>query len=116
VSKENTHPWLYRGWVFAHNRSINRGAIRELLRGEYRGLKGDTDSEAFFHLIVQESEHPGDPVEGIKSAVEKIVNNRIGVTSLNFVASDGKKLYALQYATKKLDYYSLYYLETPREK
>jgi len=113
---ENTHPWLYRGWVFTHNGTIrNRRALLELLREEYHNLEGDTDSEAFFHLIVQEIEDLGDSVEGIRSAIEKIVSKGIRFSSLNFIASNGEKLYALRYATTDLDYYTLYYIERPRE-
>ena len=116
VREGNTHPWLYRGWVFAHNGTIlDRRALLGLIRGEYRGFEGDTDSEAFFHLIVQEAERLGDPVEGIRSAVEEIIDKGIGFSSLNFVASDGERLYALRYATTSPSYYTLYYVERPRE-
>ena len=111
---ENTHPWLYHGWVFAHNGTINRNALLGLLHEEYRKLEGNTDSEAFFHLIIQETEDLGDPVEGIMSAVEKIVSKGIDFSSLNFIASDGEKLYILRYATEWLNYYTLYYLKRPR--
>jgi len=80
-----------------------------------KDFEGTTDSEAFFHLIVQEAEDAGDPIEGIIRAVEKIVNRGISFSSLNFIASDGKKLQALRYANKRLSYYTLYYLERPRE-
>ena len=113
---ENTHPWLYKGWVFVHNGTIHdRWALLEFLGDEYRDLEGDTDSEALFHLVVQEAEELGDPVEGIKSAIEKIVVKGIGFSSLNFIASDGERLYALRYATTSLSYYTLYYIERPRE-
>lgn len=117
LSIENTHPWLYRGWAFAHNGTIcNKPKLLKLLKGTYReGLEGETDSEAFFHLVVQEAEELGDPIEGFRSAVEKIVNSGIEFTSLNSVASDGEKLYALRYAREKLSYYTLYYIERPRE-
>ena len=112
---ENTHPWLYKGWAFAHNGTIrDRQALLELLREGYCDLKGDTDSEAFFHLIVQEAIELGDPIEGIKSAVEKIIGRGIGFSSLNFIASDGRKLYALRYAITCEDYYTLYRIERPK--
>ena len=114
-SAGNTHPWLYRGWVFAHNGTIyDRRALLGLLHGEYRGFEGDTDSEVFFHLVVQEAESLGDPVEGIRSAVEKVVAEGIGFSSLNFIASDGGRLYALRYAAESPGYYTLYYIERPR--
>jgi len=113
---ENTHPWLYKGWVFAHNGTINKNRLSKLLKKNYRvSLEGDTDSERFFHLIVQEAEETGDSIEGIRRAVSKIIENNISFTSLNFVASDEKKLYALRYAKISLDYYTLHYLERPRQ-
>ena len=115
-SLENTHPWLYRNWVFAHNGTINREAPLKLLRREHWNFEGDTDSEVFFHLIIQEVIDLGDPVEGIVSAIKKIVSRGIAFSSLNFIASDGEKLYALRYATRRLSYYTLYYLVRPREK
>jgi len=114
--KENTHPWLYRGWVFAHNGTIDRYGLLRLLRSEYKkDLEGNTDSEAFFHLIVQEVNDLNDPVEGIRRAVEKIVKNNIRFSSLNFIASSRERLYALRYARTRLDYYTLHYIERPRE-
>ncbi|ABN69781.1 glutamine amidotransferase, class-II [Staphylothermus marinus F1] len=117
VRRENTHPWLYRGWVFAHNGTIHgRRRLLRLLHREYQDLEGDTDSEALFHLIIQETENMGDPIKGIRSTIKKIIDKGISFSSLNFIASDGRKLYALRYATTSLDYYTLYYLERPREK
>ncbi|RLG76728.1 MAG: class II glutamine amidotransferase [Thermoprotei archaeon] len=116
IRVENTHPWLYRGWVFAHNGTVyGRRELLKLLRGEHRGLEGDTDSEALFHLVVQEVNDLGDPVEGIASAVEKIVRSGIKFTSLNFIASNGEKLYALRYAATSPSYYTLHHIERPRE-
>jgi glutamine amidotransferase len=114
---ENTHPWLYKDcYVFAHNGSINdREKLLSLLSQNYKDLEGETDSEALFHLIVQETENSGDFIEGVKRAIAKINSNNIYYTSLNFVASDGRKLYALRYARKNLDYYTLYYLKRPPE-
>jgi predicted glutamine amidotransferase len=49
---ENTHPWIYKGWVFTHNGAIyDTGSLLDLLKEEHReSLEGETDSEAFFHL------------------------------------------------------------------
>ena len=54
-SLENTHPWLYRGWVFAHNGTIrNRRALLELVDKKYHDFEGNTDSEAvsYTHLTL----------------------------------------------------------------
>ncbi len=113
LREENTHPWVYRGWVFAHNGVVDRRRLLSLIDRRYQDFEGDTDSEALFHLVVQEVEAQGDPVEGIKSAVEKILEAGVDFSSLNFIASDGRRLYALRYATTNLEYYTLYYLRRP---
>lgn len=116
IRVENTHPWLYHNWVFAHNGTIrDKRALLELLHEKYRNLEGDTDSEVFFHLIVQEVKELGDPIEGIMSAIEKVVNKGVDFSSFNFIASNGENLYALRYATTKPKYYTLYYIERPKE-
>jgi len=115
VKKENTHPWLYKDYVFAHNGDANREKLLNLLSENYKDLEGETDSEVFFHLIVQETENSGDFIEGVRRAIARINGNHIDYSSLNFVASDGRKLYALRYAKRYFDYYTLYYLKRPRE-
>jgi glutamine amidotransferase len=115
IKKENTHPWLYKDYVFAHNGSVDREKLLNLLSGNYKDLEGETDSEVFFHLIVQETENSGDFIEGVRRAIARINSNHIDYSSLNFVASDGRKLYALRYAKRYFDYYTLYYLKRPRE-
>ncbi|MCC6054856.1 MAG: class II glutamine amidotransferase [Thermosphaera sp.] len=110
---ENTHPWLYRGYVFAHNGTVDRWDLLRLVRHEYRGFEGETDSEVLFHLIVQEALDAGGFLEGVRRALEKINGEEVGYSSLNFLASDGHQLYALRYAKHSLEYYTLYYLERP---
>jgi predicted glutamine amidotransferase len=111
----NTHPWLYRGWVFAHNGTIDAEGLYGMLREEYRDFEGETDSERFFHFIIQEVEELGNPADGVKSAVDKVREKNIHFSSLNFIASDGKGLYALRYAAENESYYTLYYTERPGE-
>lgn len=57
-SHDNTHPFRFRSWLFAHRGTIRRFAaiksevasqIPEFLR---RNIKGDTDSEYVFHLFL----------------------------------------------------------------
>ena len=58
LKAENTHPFRFREWLFAHSGTIERfediqgqmlGAMPDFIR---RGLGGDTDSECFFHLVL----------------------------------------------------------------
>jgi len=115
LKPENTHPWLYKGYVFAHNGVLDRGAALNLLSPGYRDLEGDTGSEVLFHLVVQEVEREGGFVEGVRRVIEKIDRGNVYYRSLNFIASDGRKLYALRCARERLSYYTLYYLERPSE-
>ena len=108
---ENTHPWFYKNWIFAHNGIIYDELIN-LIKNEYRDFEGETDSEKLFHLIVQEINELNDPIEGIKNAIKKLKN--IKFSSLNFIASDGKNLYALRYAIERENYYTLYYTKRPK--
>jgi len=110
----NTHPWLYKGFVFAHNGTVNRPGLLRLVRREYGDFEGETDSEVLFHLIVQEALDAGSFPEGVRRALERISEEGVGYSSLNFLASDGQQLYALRYANHSLDYYTLYYLKRPQ--
>lgn len=55
---ENTHPFRFRQWLFAHSGTIGRFAeIRKRMTGAMpsfleRSIKGETDSEVFFHLVL----------------------------------------------------------------
>lgn len=55
---ENTHPFRFRSWMFAHHGTIPRFAeIRTDLLGDIpdflaRNIRGQTDSEVFFHLFL----------------------------------------------------------------
>lgn len=57
-STENTHPFRYRQWLFAHTGTIEGfGALRGRLRDSLpqflqRDVRGDTDSELLFHLFL----------------------------------------------------------------
>ncbi|MCD6513299.1 MAG: class II glutamine amidotransferase [Candidatus Odinarchaeota archaeon] len=109
---ENTHPFKYDKWIFAHNGSVNKKYIKSKLNNKHlKALEGETDSEALFHLILQKIEEQKDPIKGIKTAINEACKTYF--TSLNFILSNGIKLYALRYASQKLDYYTLYYLKRP---
>lgn len=55
---ENTHPFRFRNWLFAHSGTLRRFSdIRKQMEETmpaflYRSLGGDTDSEVFFHVIL----------------------------------------------------------------
>ncbi|OGF68324.1 MAG: hypothetical protein A2Y62_10270 [Candidatus Fischerbacteria bacterium RBG_13_37_8] len=109
ASDVNSHPFNYKNWIFAHNGSINRRYIITQLHEHYRiSLKGDTDSEAYFHWLIQNIEEGDSIVDSIANAIAEI--KKIDYGGLNFILSDGKRLYAYRDANHNLEYYSLYVL------
>lgn len=106
---ENSHPFSFRNWIFAHNGSVDRDALLAHLEEPYRSsLSGETDSEAYFLWILQSIEHEGSPIEGIASALDTVRDYEH--TGLNFVLSDGEALYAYREGVDSRFDYTLYYL------
>lgn len=110
-SKVNAHPFIFKNWIFAHNGSVNRECLKGYLSEDYlRLIEGNTDSEVYFLLIMQEIERHGDVLEGIKSALSMVYNCE-NYTGLNFILSDGHRIYAYRDASSNEKYYSLYLLK-----
>lgn len=109
-SSVNAHPFRFKNWIFAHNGGIDKKCSSGYLERYYKeGIKGETDSEVFFLLLVQEIERLENPVEGIKNAL-RIVYDCGEYTGLNFILSDGYNIYAYRDAARCESYYSLYFL------
>lgn len=97
VRIENTHPFKVDGWAFAHNGAIRHPErILDLLHDDSkRRLRGDTDSECYFNLILQRIAESNDPLEGVRAAIADIrVACRLG--SLNCILLSDKTLIAVQ--------------------
>jgi glutamine amidotransferase len=90
LSTENTHPFEYGPYTFAHNGTILD--YRALLRPGMGEPKGETDSECFFMRLMNEFD-PEDPKRSIRNVVAALVAGHT-FSGLNFVFSDGIKLYA----------------------
>jgi len=109
-SNINAHPFSFKNWIFAHNGSVNKECLLKHLEKNYkREIKGETDSEIYFLLLIQEIEKLKNPIDGIKNALE-IIYKCENYTGLNFILSDGYTLYAYRDASFNENYYSLYYL------
>lgn len=102
---ENTHPFTDGPWAFAHNGTIPRFSamrerILELVAPWRRGaIKGATDSEHFFHLLLSLRER--EPVlplmEIVRCGVERIVAwcremNTADRLGLNVLLTDGEQM------------------------
>ncbi len=99
---ENTHPFVQGEWAFAHN-----GTIRRL------NLKYTTDSQWFFESIMAAfKQNGGDMIAAITKNV-KVVREVYPYTSITFLLSNGRELYAYRDAAEKMEYYTVYYASTP---
>jgi len=107
----NTHPFAYGKWLFAHNGSVSGiDYLKEKISAAYKKhIHGETDSEALFIWLIQNIEQKG-ILDGLETGLKFIEDNFDKATSLNFLLTDGSKLYALRKAYIKQEYYSLYYL------
>ena len=105
VSHENTPPFTHQQWSFMHNGYILnfdtdfRHKFRDELDDKFHStVKGNTDSEYIFALLLQQLEKQT-PVEAIKTCMEiisrKLENSR---ALLNIALSDGKCIYATRHA------------------
>ena len=116
VAEENTHPFVYGPWLFAHNGTVARyrrvALVRSRLEREIhpvfrRAITGDTDSERCFFLFLTRlvarlaaGRHPG--LEDVQRAlgetveiVARIADPRAKVpSSLNLLVSNGQILAA----------------------
>lgn len=109
-AERNSHPFKYQNWLFAHNGKVDRDYLCELLRKDYKGtLKGETDSEVYFYWILKNIEQHGDVVYGIKKAIGEVMKK--DYTGLNFLLSDGERLYTFRQARQCQRKYSLYVVE-----
>lgn len=105
---ENTHPFVEGRWAFAHNGGISKFNIKP------RGLRGVTDSERFFRLLVNRIGKGNDFKDALAWSVS-FVRRKYDYSSLNFVLSDGYSLYGYRDCTEDEDYYSLLYRRSRKD-
>jgi predicted glutamine amidotransferase len=87
---ENTHPFFEDRYVYCHNGTIlEPGRLRDL---ESRPPAGDTDSEHFFRVLMTVLD-PEDVIGSLREAATA-VTDRCSFSALNFLFSDGQRMYA----------------------
>jgi predicted glutamine amidotransferase len=104
LAHENTHPFEFGPYSFAHNGTIL--GFRNMLRPGMAAPAGQTDSECFFLRLMNDFD-PADPVRSMRSTVAALVAGHT-FSGLNFVFSDGMKLYAY-----KLGIFELHWVTRP---
>jgi len=110
-SVQNSHPFKYENWIFAHNGSVDKDNLLSILIDKYKEkIEGETDSEVYFYWILQCIEEEEDIVKGIKKAVAEVI--RKSYKGLNFLLSNGNSLFAFRYSNpSQKARYTLYKLE-----
>ncbi|MBX5468320.1 MAG: class II glutamine amidotransferase [Thermoleophilaceae bacterium] len=87
---ENTHPFTLGSYSYCHNGTIP--GFARLLKPGVMEPKGQTDSESFFNFLMRDFDD-GDAVGSLRRAVATAIE-RSPFSGLNFVFSDGERLYA----------------------
>ncbi|MBN1529609.1 MAG: class II glutamine amidotransferase [Thermoleophilaceae bacterium] len=90
LSPENTHPFVLGNYSYCHNGTIMR--YPRLVEPGVPPAAGHTDSEHFFNFLMRAYD-PGDPVASLRRAVVTTIE-RSPFSGLNFLFSDGERLYA----------------------
>ena len=128
VSYHNSHPFTYKNWSFVHNGnidhfdSIKKKIINILDESLYLHIKGSTDSEHLFMLIMQYHfvEKLKIPL-AIKKAIATFIKLQIEINGestalINIAMINGTDLYATKFTNGMIDPNSLYYCHKIKEK
>jgi predicted glutamine amidotransferase len=102
LTEENTHPFCLGPYSFCHNGTIMR--YPKLLEPGVAKPAGQTDSEAFFNFLMRDFDD-GHPRRCLRAAVRTLIE-RSPFSGINFLFSDGYKLYAY-----KLGVFDLHWAE-----
>lgn len=90
LSVDNTHPFCLGNYSFSHNGTVLRA--RRLLEPGTFEPAGETDSECLFAFLMRDFD-PGDPIGSLRRLVTAAIE-RSPFSALNFLFSDGERLYA----------------------
>jgi predicted glutamine amidotransferase len=90
LSPENTHPFCLGPYSFGHNGTIVD--YTKLLGPGVPKPNGQTDSEAFFNFLMHDFDD-GHPRRCLRKAVRAVIKCS-EFSGINFLFSDGEKLYA----------------------
>lgn len=121
-TENNTHPFQYGRWVFCHNgtlqgfRELEHRLVRHLAPKYRRAVRGSTDSEVLFLLILQRLELAGLDVDAeagpLPRATPEVLSSLLHEladlcdrtdndgrpTAMNFVLTDGKSMVASRWS------------------
>lgn len=117
VNTFNCHPFVYQQQLLMHNGEINdfihvKRHIRHLLDDDiYNWIKGDTDSEHFFALLIQRAKGKNlnqlsdfadlmqSTIQEVNELVLQYSTQDTGGSYYNMCLTDGKRMLATRYCT-----------------
>jgi len=109
-TSQNAHPFAYKNFLFAHNGEVEKQRVYGRLNKQFKSLiKGETDSEAYFLLIMQFFKETRNMITSIKKTVALARQGH--PSGLNFILSDGISLYAFRDAMQTEKEFHLHYLQ-----
>jgi predicted glutamine amidotransferase len=104
LTAENTHPFCLGDYSFSHNGTIlDFAALRQ---PDVEPPQGETDSEHFFNFLMRDLD-PGDVAGSLRRDVREVIQ-RTRFSGLNFLLSEGERLYAY-----RLGIFELHWLSRP---
>jgi len=120
---QNTHPFMRNGWLFCHNGTVFN---QEKLTSRKYPPEGETDSEAIFLFLLERIRNKKGraALPALRMGLEEL-RKFARFSSLNFLLSDGRVLYAFREynpkcreggyrsATELKSYYTLFYAIEP---
>lgn len=109
-SQENTAPFIRDEWCFGHNGTIKKFGAHINIKN-LSGLRGDTDSEKFFLLLLRRVNANGISAEKAIEKTIREIRHSGKYSSLTFLLSNGTRIYAYrEYSDQRNSwYYNLMY-------
>jgi len=104
LTPANTHPFCLGNYTFGHNGTVI--AFPRLIEPGVAPPAGETDSEAIFNYLMRYFD-PDDVTGSLRRAMSAVVA-RSAFSGLNFLFSDGERLY-----TYRLGIFDLHWLARP---
>lgn len=118
VNQNNCHPFTYNEYAFIHNGTIRnfdhykKKIINEIDEALFLKIKGNTDSEYLFFLIINFIEQGNSMDMAVKKAIAWVVSaqeKNAEFSRINIVLTNGKEIIATKFVSKKQKALSLRY-------
>lgn len=122
VNQNNCHPFAFEEYSMVHNGTIRsfekykKNIINKIEEELFLQIKGNTDSECFFFLIMHFVKKNKNLESSVKEAIKwisMIQENCDGFSRINIVITNGKELMATRFASKGEKSLSLQYSSKP---